>query len=155
VSRRSNDKDDPEALLAAYRALIAEVYELAGVSRRTSDELARELGQTAARWHLMSVLSEGPRSVSRAADRLGLARQSVQRVADELTRDGLATSTPDPDDARAPKIGLTAAGRQTTKKLFARSGDLRARQLARSGLSSSDLDAARRTLRSLCGSIGA
>jgi DNA-binding MarR family transcriptional regulator len=155
VSRRPNKKDDLEASLVAYRALIADVYELAGLSRRTRDELAREVGQTAARWHLMSVLSDGPRSVSRAALRLGLARQSVQRVADELVRDGLATSTPDPDDARAPKIGLTAAGRQATRDLFARSDDLRARQLARCGLSSSDLDAARRTLRSLCDSIGA
>jgi DNA-binding MarR family transcriptional regulator len=103
----------------------------------------------------MSVLSDGPRSVSRAALRLGQARQSVQRVADELVRDGLATSTPDRDDAHPPKIGLTAVGRQTTRALFARSDDLRARQLARSGLSGSNLDSARRTLRSLCDSIGA
>jgi hypothetical protein len=49
VSRRPNKKDDLGASLVAYRALIADAYELAGLSRRTSDELAREVGHAAAR----------------------------------------------------------------------------------------------------------
>ncbi len=57
--------------LEVYRLLIADVYELAGQSRRTSESLARGLGQTAARWHVLSVLSDEPRSVATAARRLG------------------------------------------------------------------------------------
>ena len=57
----------PDAdLPGAYRLLVAEVYELAGRSRRTSDALARAAGQSVARWHLMSVVSDGPRSVAGA-----------------------------------------------------------------------------------------
>jgi hypothetical protein len=48
--------------LEAYRLFIADVYELAGQSRRTSESLARELGQTAARWHVLSVLSRPSRA---------------------------------------------------------------------------------------------
>ena len=54
-------------ILDAYRLLIADVYELAGASRRTSDDLARAVGQTAARWHVLSALSDAPRSVPSAA----------------------------------------------------------------------------------------
>jgi len=67
-----------------YRLLMADVYELAGLSRRTSEAIARELGQTVARWHVLSVLSAGPCTVPATARRLGLTRQGVQRVADDL-----------------------------------------------------------------------
>src|ERR1700755_3083959 len=50
-----------------YRLLMADVYELAGLSRRTSEAIARDLGQTAARWHVLSVLSAGPCTVPAAA----------------------------------------------------------------------------------------
>src|SRR3712207_3495790 len=78
------------AALDAYRLLIADVYELAGESRRTSEALAREVGQSAARWHVLSVVSDGPRTVGSASRRLGLARQSVQRVVDDLVAAGQA-----------------------------------------------------------------
>ena len=104
---------DPVAdLPTAYRLLVADVYDVAGRSRRTSEALARAEGQSTARWHLMSVISDGPQSVAGAARRLGLARQSVQRVADQLLADGLAEASPDPADARAPRLALTPAGRR-------------------------------------------
>lgn len=146
----------PEAgeLAAAYRLLVADVYELAGRSRRTSDALARSLGQTTARWHLMSVISDGPRSVSSAARRLGLTRQSVQRVADQLVADGLARTRPDPADARAPLLALTPAGRRALDELVARSDAVRATQLATTGLTVDDLTAARRVVRRLVAAVG-
>ena len=75
----------------AYRLLIADVYELEGTSRRTSESIAAMAGQTTARWHVLSVLSTAPATVATVARRLGLARQSVQRVADGLLADGLLT----------------------------------------------------------------
>lgn len=146
----------PEAgeLAAAYRLLVADVYELAGRSRRTSDALARSLGQTTARWHLMSVISDGPRSVSSAARRLGLTRQSVQRVADQLVADGLARTRPDPADARALLLALTPAGRRALDELVARSDAVRATQLATTGLTVDDLTAARRVVRRLVAAVG-
>lgn len=139
----------PPDLATAYRLLIADVYELAGRSRRTSEAQARTLGQSVPRWHLMSVVSDGPRSVSAAARRLGLARQSVQRVADQLVADGLARLRPDPADARAPRIELTAAGELALAQLVERSDAARSTQLSAAGVSVDDLAQARRVLQSL------
>src|ERR1700757_2310208 len=69
-----------------YRLLMADVYELAGLSRRTSEAIARELGQTVARWHVLSVLSAGPCTVPAAARRplLTLTNRG-QLVLEQLT----------------------------------------------------------------------
>jgi hypothetical protein len=66
--------------------LVAAVYELAGILRRDGEQTARSAGQTQARWQVMRTAATGPFSVAMIARRLGLARQSVQRVADELGR---------------------------------------------------------------------
>lgn len=58
-------------------------------------------------------------------------------------------STPDPDDARAPRLAVTPAGRDALRDPVERSDAARATQLARSGLTVDDLDAARRVLRAL------
>lgn len=133
----------------AYRLLMADVYELAGLSRRTSESVAAQFDQTVARWHLMSVLSGGPRTVAAAARRLGLTRQSVQRVADDLVAAGLATTTDNPDHARSPLLELTATGHETLARIVARSDVLRAQALARAGVTSEDLSKARTVLHDL------
>lgn len=136
-------------LPTAYRLLVADVYDVAGRSRRTSEALAGAEGQTVARWHLMSVISDEPRSVAAAARRLGLARQSVQRVADQLLADGLAVSSPDPADARAPQLELTPAGRRVLDRLVERADRQRDAQLTAAGLTARELDEARRVLRAV------
>lgn len=133
----------------AYRLLIADVGELVGWSRSTSDAMAREVGQSVARWHLMSVLSGAPQSVASAARRLGLARQSVQRVANDLVADGLAVTRPDPADARAPLVELTERGRSTVAALFDRSEADRVALIEQSGCTTDELLAARATVRAL------
>lgn len=133
----------------AYRLLIADVYELAGVSRRSSEEIAREVGQTAARWHVLSVLSDGPRTVPSAARRLRLAPQSVQRVVDDLLAGGEVEPIRNPDHARSPLIALTAKGRETVTDLFARSDQARARLLRRAAVPPAELRDAQRIIRAL------
>ena len=93
--------------------VIADVYELAGVLRRRGDELAGTVGQTQARWQVLSVVSDGDWKVSSAARRLGVSRQAVQRVADAMTAEGLVRYEGDPADRRAPFVRLTAAGAET------------------------------------------
>lgn len=137
----------------AYRLLIADVYELAGASRRTSEDLARSVGQTAARWHVLSVLSDGPRTVPSAARRLGLAPQSVQRVVTDLVASGHLEALDNPDHARSPLMRLTELGRATVDELFARSADNRADVLARAGVSADELAVARGVLRKLVGAL--
>jgi len=139
--------------LEAYRLLIADVYELAGASRRTSDELARQSGQTVARWHVLSVLSDAPRTVPSAARRLGLAPQSVQRVVDDLVRGGQLAPQPNPDHVRSPLFALTEDGKSTVTELFARSDEERTRMLRRSGVTTRQLQEAREVIRALAAAI--
>lgn len=135
--------------VAAYRLLVADMAELMGRSRSSSDVLARSSGQTVARWHLMSVLSGGSHSVAAAARRLGQARQSVQRVANDLLAEGLASASPDPNDARAPRLALTPRGEALVADLYARSDGVRTELVTRAGLTGAQLTSARATVRAL------
>jgi DNA-binding MarR family transcriptional regulator len=90
--------------------LVADVYELAGVLRRNGEQIAKLAGQTQARWQVMSVASAGRLSVAMIARRLGITRQSVQRVADEIVTEELASFEPNPDHQRSPLLILTPAG---------------------------------------------
>lgn len=122
--------------------LIADVYELAGQSRRTSESLARAPGQTAARWHVLSVLSDAsPRR------RGGWAwRQSVQRVVEDLVDDGQLELRANPDHARAPLVALTSAGRGTLASVVQSSDNNRAALLERAHVTADELHTARTVL---------
>ncbi|MFE6612063.1 MarR family winged helix-turn-helix transcriptional regulator [Amycolatopsis sp. NPDC057786] len=102
----------------AYRLLIADVYELAGLSRRIGEREAVGEGTTVARWHVLSVVSETPSAVPEIARRLGQVRQGVQRVVDDLVESGHLTRHPNPDNPRSPKVGVTPAGHALLEKLW-------------------------------------
>ena len=133
----------------SYRLLVADVYELAGVSRGSSEQIASAQGQTVARWHVMSVLSDQAFTVPAIARRLGLTRQSVQRVADELVDEGVVKRSGNPDHQRSPLLALTTEGRETLRKIVIASDADRSQRLARAGVTVAELDAARETLRKL------
>lgn len=139
----------------AYRLLIADVYELAGESRRSGEELARRAGSTAARWHVLSVVSERACTVAAAARRLGLTRQSVQRVVDDLAREGHVELSPNPEHARAPLVSLTRRGRATLSALSDAGAADRAAVLRRAGVGADELDTARAVLRRLVAALRA
>jgi DNA-binding MarR family transcriptional regulator len=127
--------------------LIADLFEAAGAMRRHGDRLAAASGQTQARWQLLSVVSEGDWTVPRIARRLGITRQSVQRVADALAGDGLIEAQPNPHHERSPLLRLTPAGREALDAITAEARTWHAR-VAR-GLDADELAAARRVLRAL------
>ncbi|MEW2082854.1 MarR family transcriptional regulator [Streptomyces sp. NPDC005283] len=127
--------------------LVADVFEAAGALRRAGEALAGEEGQTQARWQLMSVVSEAPLSVARAARRLGVARQGVQRIANELVRDGLAEFRENPDHRTSPLLALTGAGQRALSAITARAAA--AHQAMSEGISEYDLAAVRALLQRL------
>jgi DNA-binding MarR family transcriptional regulator len=55
-------------------------------------------------------VAHGNGSVAEIARATDYTRQSIQRLADTLVADGLATYAPDPDDRRKQIITLTANG---------------------------------------------
>ncbi len=135
--------------VAAYRELMAEVYQLAGLSRVTSDRFAADYGQSAARWHVLSVITDDPATVPRIADRLGLTRQSVQRVVNDLAGAGLVKLADNPDHRRSRLVTITPTGRRLAARLFADSARQRAAALDRVGVTTRDLRAARATIQRL------
>lgn len=93
--------------------LVADVYHLAGAFRRSGDRIAKTIGQTQARWQLLSVVSDGARTVAQIARRLGLARQSVQRTADQVVRLRQGCYVENPDHKRSALLQITAEGKKT------------------------------------------
>jgi DNA-binding MarR family transcriptional regulator len=97
---------DAEEFLAFMRAVGALHRSLLAVG----DDVAAAAGQTRARSACLQQLAGGPLTVADVADRLGLARQGVQRVADLLVADGLAGYADNPRHRRAKLLTLTGAG---------------------------------------------
>src|SRR5215213_2268842 len=84
VPRDMSKANDTDLRAQEAARLVADVLECAGALRRYGDALTRPLGQTEVRWAVLSVLSGGARTVPQVARRLGVTRQSVQRVANLL-----------------------------------------------------------------------
>ena len=103
--------------------LVADLYEVAGLLRDRGEEIAAAEGQTQARWQLLSVVSETPLTVPRAARRLGITRQAVQRVANDLVREELADFTPNRDHRTSPLLKLTAHGHDVLSRITTRARD--------------------------------
>src|SRR4051812_34590313 len=95
----------------AFSALAIRVLRLGGLLTAAGDELARPAGQTSARWQVLAAAENGPATVADIARLLGLARQSVQRLADVLEGQRLAAYDDNPDHARARLLRLTPRGR--------------------------------------------
>ncbi|OZM81987.1 MarR family winged helix-turn-helix transcriptional regulator [Pseudonocardia sp. MH-G8] len=91
------------ALMRAVGALHRSLHDV-------GDAVAASANQSRARSTCLQQIAGGPRTVADIGERLGLARQGVQRVADLLVADGLATYTDNPRHRRAKLLMLTAAG---------------------------------------------
>ena len=131
----------------ALAQLVADVYELAGILRRSGDVLAGSVDQSQARWQVLSVLSEGEWTVSSVARRLGVSRQAVQRVADVLASEGLVRFADNPAHRRSPLVELTRSGRTTLGHITESSHAWRAHLAAH--FSAAELEDTRATLRKL------
>jgi DNA-binding MarR family transcriptional regulator len=102
VTRREQD------LLSA--ASIA-TFKLNGQFLTLAEDLARPAGLTAAWWQVLGAVLGGPLPVAGIAREMGLARQSVQRIADILVERGLADYRDNPAHRRAKLLVPTEAGR--------------------------------------------
>lgn len=97
--------------------IVADVFELAGAFRHWGDTIAGPVGQTQARWQVLSAAVDGNSSVAQLARRLGVTRQAVQRIADLLVADRLAVYRRNPLNARSPLLRLTKQGHELLKSL--------------------------------------
>jgi DNA-binding MarR family transcriptional regulator len=98
-------------------------YWLRYVSNHVSQAFARKveaLGVTVAEWVLMrQLLEEKALAPSRLADRMGMTRGAISKLADRLIAKSMLVRVADPEDGRAQTLALTLAGRALVPKLAA------------------------------------
>lgn len=113
------------------------------------DRLVAPYGLTSARWQVLGaiVYARQPRPVAWLARDLGANRQNVQRIVNDLSREGLVDFAPNPHHKRAQLVVLTAKGRAAYAAAVA-SYSPKAEALA-ARLSLADLRAAHRLMRQL------
>ncbi|PAY07003.1 MarR family transcriptional regulator [Bradyrhizobium sp. UFLA03-84] len=98
----------------ALSGLILDLFRLNSLLFTSGDRLVAGLGLTSARWQILGaiVTAERPQPVAWLARDLGAARQNVQRIVNDLERDGLVTFETNPHHRRAQLVVLTDKGRQ-------------------------------------------
>lgn len=98
-------------------------YWLRFVSNHVSQAFARKVeahGVTVAEWVLMrQLLEEEALAPSRLADRMGMTRGAITKLADRLIAKSLLTRKADPGDGRAQTLALTPKGRRLVPDLAA------------------------------------
>jgi DNA-binding MarR family transcriptional regulator len=102
-----------------FRQLTRAVFAAHSSVLRHGDRANAAFGQSSARWRVMFNIAHGNGSVAEIARATDYTRQSVQRLADTLVRDGLATYAPDPEDRRRQIITLTAKGSRVLAEMEA------------------------------------
>jgi DNA-binding MarR family transcriptional regulator len=99
----------------ALTDLIRTVIRMNATVQKSGTRLMRGTGVTNARWQTLSELFalEQRVTVSELSRHMGLTRQAVQRLADDMARDGLVEFVTNPGDTRAMHLLLTEAGKAT------------------------------------------
>jgi DNA-binding MarR family transcriptional regulator len=97
----------------AVTDLVLETFRLNGRLLVSGDALVADLGLTSARWQVLGAmaLSPVPLSVAQIARNMGLTRQAVQRLVNEMQGDGLVRLAPNPHHQRAKLVVLSATGK--------------------------------------------
>jgi len=97
----------------ALSGLMLDLFRLNSLLLAAGDRLVAELGLTSARWQILGaiVAGERPEPVAWLARKLGANRQNVQRIVNDLERDGLVAFAANPNHRRAQLVVLTERGK--------------------------------------------
>jgi len=97
----------------ALTDLILDLFRLNSRMLAAGDRLVAELGLTSARWQILGaiVTAERPQPVAWLARDLGANRQNVQRIVNDLQKEGLVAFETNPHHRRAQLVVLTDKGR--------------------------------------------
>ena len=98
------------------RRVLDESRELVEQMAQFREQMARRAGVTHASWRVLAAAGPG-RTVPQLARRLGVKRQSVQRLADQLVESGRARYVTNPDHRRSPFLTITDSGESTLESL--------------------------------------
>ena len=96
----------------AVTGLILETFRLNGRLLAAGDALVEGLSLTSARWQVLGAIAVAPvpLSVAQIGRAMGLTRQAVQRLANDMERDGLLRFAVNPNHQRAKLVLMTPRG---------------------------------------------
>ena len=106
--------DDQHAARAtALTDLILGLFRVNNLTLAWGDRLVAPLGLTRARWQILGaiVYADRPQPVAWLARDLGANRQNVQRIVNDLAKEGIVAFAPNPHHKRAQLVVLTPRGR--------------------------------------------
>ncbi|MBW0148206.1 MarR family transcriptional regulator [Marinobacter arenosus] len=108
--------------------------------RKMLDERLKDLGVTQARWSTMVYLDKGGEGLTQRelASLMAIENPTLVRLLDSLEQQGLIERRPCPNDRRARRLHLTAAGRAFMDDLSERAEKLREQMLE--GISDEDIE---------------
>ncbi len=133
----------------ALTALVLDLFRLDSLLLTAGDRLVAGLGLTSARWQVLGAIiaTERPQPVAWLARDLGGNRQNVQRIINDLHKEGLVSFEVNPHHRRAQLVALTEKGRRT----FEAAMELQAPWVNRlaDGLSAKDLETVHRVVTAL------
>ena len=99
--------------------LIGESFRLNSRLQTTADRMARDVGLTGTRWQMLNAVAQAtrPATISDIARWMGLARQSVQQVANALAKGDLIAYQSNPKHQRAPLVVVTKKAAKLLEQL--------------------------------------
>jgi DNA-binding MarR family transcriptional regulator len=99
----------------ALTNVIVDLFRLNSLVLTAGDRLVARLGLTSARWQILGaiVYAERPQPVAWLARDLDANRQNVQRIVNDLLKEGLVTFEVNPHHQRAQLVVLTEKGKRT------------------------------------------
>jgi DNA-binding MarR family transcriptional regulator len=99
---------------AALTDLILDLFRLNSKMLAAGDKLVAGLGLTSARWQILGAIAEAdrPQPVAWLARDLGAYRQNVQRIINDLDKEGLVAFEANPHHRRAQLVILTDKGKR-------------------------------------------
>ena len=137
----------------ALTGLILSIFRLNGRLLQAGDRLVAGLDLSSARWQVLGAiaLAEQPQPVAWLARNMGLNRQGVQRIVNEMRDDGLLEIQPNPHHRRAHLVVLTKRG----KEAFEAAAKLQAPWVngLAEGVSLKDLATTQKVVAELCGRL--
>jgi DNA-binding MarR family transcriptional regulator len=102
-----------------WTIFVLSIFKLNGLIMQVGESIARPVGQSSARWQVLGRAFE-PQTVAQMAKDMGQARQSVQRIADVLAREGLVIYAVHPTDRRTKLVELTPQGLAALSAIYER-----------------------------------
>jgi DNA-binding MarR family transcriptional regulator len=99
----------------AVTPFVLDLFRLNNQLLSAGDRLVAPLGLTSARWQILGaiVAADYPQPVAWLARNLGAHRQNVQRIINDLAKEGLVAFETNPHHRKAQLVVLTKKGRQT------------------------------------------